>query len=58
MKIFYFFFLKSLGLIDEILDEMNDHKKSNEEMKQKLDNSVEKVIFHIAFSAKHPLFSR
>jgi len=34
---------KSLGLIDEILDEMNDLKKSNEEMKQKLDDSVEKL---------------
>jgi len=34
---------KSLGLIDEILDEMNNLKRSNEEMQQKLDESVEKL---------------
>jgi len=34
---------KSLGLIDVMLDEMNDLKKSNKEMKQKFDDSMEKL---------------
>ena len=36
-----------------MLDEMNDLKKSNKEMKQKFDDSMEKVIFHINLKLNH-----